>query len=586
MMPLSASVNELRTNDCQWRAFTTEGHCVVLAPPGSGKTKLLATRMAYDLVNNIPEPHGAVCVTLTNAATDELRQRVEALGVPGRPCLFVGTVHSFALSRIIVPFAAVVGRPELAHVSIASKAEETSAFNAALDSVFPAGADRRYVRSTIDISRKRFASDVDWARHGEGVREVARRYLDNLHNRGLIDFIELIEIAVDFVENHRAVRTVLNARYPHVYIDEYQDLAPGLDRLVKALCFDYITGSQLFAVGDPDQAILAFTGTRPELLIELSQRSDVTTVQLEKNYRCGREIIRVANLMKQGTSTVVGDRDGGNVSATHCPHGFAAQCLQAAQRVHEERANGTPLHEIVVICPINEQCETAANILRQQGIAAFFRNNDHYRTTLVTAFIEGCSAWATLGRERSNYRLGSLLRQWQSILARQWDRESDVELVELLINVVERQDEPADQLVTELKNLGLANALKRAPLADDVIEVANMTRALTTGPLRGLSIHDLAERARKIDRVEVTTMTSSKGLEFDIVHMLGIDQNRVPFFTSLNNPEDMKEDRRKFYVSLTRARNEVHIYYSGYVEWSKRIDRSGPSMFLKELGLI
>ncbi|MBV9481151.1 MAG: UvrD-helicase domain-containing protein [Acidobacteria bacterium] len=143
MNRLSASVNDLKTNDRQWQAFTTEGHCIVLAPPGSGKTKLLTTRMAFDLMNKIPEPYGAACVTLTIAAAEELRRRIEELGVPGRATVFIGTVHSFALNRIVVPFAALVGRPELAHASIANKAEEKAAFNSALNSVFPRRADDR-----------------------------------------------------------------------------------------------------------------------------------------------------------------------------------------------------------------------------------------------------------------------------------------------------------------------------------------------------------------------------------------------------------------------------------------------------------
>jgi len=586
MSALTASVDDLRTNDRQWQAFTTQGHCVVLAPPGSGKTKLLATRVAYDLVNKIPEPQGAACVTLTTAATQELRNRIASLGVHDQETMFVGTVHSFALTRIVIPFAAVVGRPELAQVSIANRAQERAAFNAALNTVFPRGTDSRYVQSTIEINRKRFASDEDWARHSDQVREAARRYSDNLHELGLIDFIELIEIAVDFVEHHPLIRRVLNARYPHLYVDEYQDLAPGLDRLVKALCFDYIAGSELFAVGDPDQAILAFTGTRPELLLELSQRSDVTPVHLEKNYRCGQEIIRVASFMKQGKSTVTGDRDGGHVSATHCPEGFAAQCAHAARRVHEVTQDGASLHEIVIICPTNEQCETTANIFRQHGIPAFFRNTDHYRVTLATAFIEGCAAWATLGRELSNYRLGTLLQQWRSVLGQRWERESDVALTQLLMDLAERETEPAPQLIEDLRHIGLTTALTRAPLIDDAIEVANMTRALSTGALQRLSVRDLAERARKVGRVEITTMTSSKGLEFDVVFILGMDQRRIPFFKSLKDPGAMMEDRRKFYVSITRARNEVRLYYSGFVEWKNSTTHAGPSMFLTEIGVL
>lgn len=586
MSRLSASVNDLKDNDRQWKAFTTEGHCVVLAPPGSGKTKLLTTRMAFDLMNKIPEPYGAACVTLTIAATEELRRRVETLGVPSRATIFIGTVHSFALNRIIIPFATLVGRPELAHISIANKAEEKSAFDAALNNVFPYGADRRYVQSTIEVNRKRFATDEDWARHSDNVREVARRYADNLHQRGLIDFIELIELAVDLVEHHRIIRNVLTARYPHLYVDEYQDLAPGLDRLVKALCFDYKSGSELFAVGDPDQAILSFTGTQPKLLIELSQRSDVTLVPLEKNYRCGQKIIRIANLMKQSKSAVVGHRLGGSVSATYCPSGFMAQCVEAVRSVRQASGHDTPLHEIAVICPTNGQCETAASTFRDQGIPAFFRNTAYYRATQVTSFIEGCAAWSTLGCERSNYRLGALLRQWRSVIDRRWERGSDVALVELMMNFASRPDEPARCLLTELLEAGLDTALKRAALADDAIEVKNMAQALTSGPLQGLSVRGLAERARKVNRVEITTMTSSKGLEFDIILLLGIDQNRVPFFASLNNTEDLAEERRKFYVSITRARDEVEIFYSGFVEWKKKIDRAGPSMFLREIGLL
>lgn len=149
-----------------------------------------------------------------------------------------------------------------------------------------------------------------------------------------------------------------------------------------------------------------------------------------------------------------------------------------------------------------------------------------------------------------------------------------------------RPNEPARCLLTELLEAGLATALKRAALADDAIEVKNMAQVLASGPLQGLSVRGLAERARKVDRVEITTMTSSKGLEFDVVLLLGIDQKRVPFFASLNNTEDLAEERRKFYVSITRARDEVRIFYSGFVEWKKKIDRAGPSMFLREIGLL
>jgi DNA helicase-2/ATP-dependent DNA helicase PcrA len=135
--------------------------------------------------------------------------------------------------------------------------------------------------------------------------------------------------------------------------------------------------------------------------------------------------------------------------------------------------------------------------------------------------------------------------------------------------------------------VGLDVALRRGAQADDALNVTAMTAALADGRLADLSVEDLADRSLRTDRVEVTTMTSSKGLEFDIVVILGLDQGRMPFFKSLTNAEELAEDRRKFYVSLTRARDEVHLYYSGFVEWSTgTIRRDGPCMFLYEIGLL
>ena len=242
----------------------------MLAPPGSGKTKLLTTRMAHDLLTKVPLPHGAACITLTNAATDELRRRVDRLGVPPRSTLFVGTVHAFALRQVLIPFATVLGLPQYAAPEFITASQKDQIIEGAINQVFGRGTDIRFARSTVAVNRQRLATPEQWSRAGAEITEVARRYEDELEQRGLIDFQKLVRLAVEFVESHASVRKVLAARYPRLYVDEYQDLAPGLDRLVKAMCFNYRTDTELFAVGDPDQAILAFTGTRPELLEELA----------------------------------------------------------------------------------------------------------------------------------------------------------------------------------------------------------------------------------------------------------------------------------------------------------------------------
>jgi DNA helicase II / ATP-dependent DNA helicase PcrA len=585
MSALAQSIGELRENRPQWKAFETEGHCVVLAPPGSGKTKLLTTRLAFDLTTKILPPHGAACITLTNPAAEELRRRAAALGVEDRANLFIGTVHSFALRRVIEPFANVVGKPHLAKLSIARDSQSTRAYNEVISEVFGTHTDTRYVRSTIEFHRQRLSSEEEWARSGENVRVAARRYEEVLRSRGLMDFLDVVANAVNLVEDHRSVRRVLTAQYRHFYVDEYQDLAPGLDRLVRALCFDYLLGSELFAVGDSDQALYAFTGTRPELLHELGDRTDVKSVELIHNYRCAEAIIEVANRLRPGRTPMRGSRPDGQVEAVLCRNGPSEQLQRAAQTAITASNRGTPLHEIAILCPMNADCEKVAALLRAYGVSAHVRGSE-YRLTTVTRLIEACAAWATLGREGSSFRLGDILRQWRFLLGSRWSRSAEVSLTRILLDYRDKGAEPARLLVGDLLVCGLEGVRTVPAFGDEALELAKMEAALNAGMLRDLSVQALGQRGLKRDRVEVTTMTSSKGLEFDVVILVGLDEGSLPHYLS-DNTEKLAEDRRKFYVSITRARHELVIFYSGYVvtRFGRPI-RNGPSRFLREAALI
>jgi DNA helicase-2/ATP-dependent DNA helicase PcrA len=586
MSSLSESVAELRENPEQWSAFQTEGHCVVLAPPGSGKTKLLATRAAYDLATRIARPHGAACITLTNPAADELRRRIAALGADRRSTFFVGTVHRFALTRIVLPFAHAAGMAEITELKIASQAVREKALNDSVDEALPRATrnDLRLGRSTIEHHRKLMATENEWRLTGSELRAAARLYEARLRGQGLMDFDDVISYAVVLVEQHEFVRRALTARYPHLYVDEYQDLAPGLDRLVRALCFDYRSASELFAVGDPDQAVFGWTGTRPELLIELAESPFVTPIRLEINYRCGTEIIARAHRLLDGRRSVSGKRSGGIVEAHYEPAGFSAQTQAAAQLVLQSQAVGTPLHEIAVLCSTHEECAEAAAALRAAGAPAFARGWE-YDQTPVTLLIEALAAWAVLGQDSSGHRLGDLLRRWRDALGDHWTMNASTALVSLLTAYKGRERESASQFLADVLATGLDAAINARGRSDEAIAVAQMTQALTWGGLAAASVADLAERSRNVDRVQVTTISSGKGREFDMVLLLGADEGKLPHFSSVGDSEKLDEDRRKFYVSVTRARQQVHIFYSGFDERYGRLRRDGPSRFLRLLGL-
>ncbi len=281
MSALRHAIDELRTNERQWEAFRTAGHCAVLAPPGSGKTKLLTTRVAYDLVSGeVPPPQGAACITMTNEAALVLRRRLRELGVVRRPNLFVGTVHSFALARVVAPLAKAAGREDLAGSRVASDRERSEAFQAA----FAAGGfrpdERDEVRTTMNKARQLMDLSGNRMLGGAPIADLARRYQDELVARNRFDFHDLVRHAVDLVSHHSWIAAVLAAAHPRLYVDEYQDLPPGLDRLVRCLALRPSLHATLFAVGDPDQAIFGFAGTEPDLLNRLADEDGVHRVPL------------------------------------------------------------------------------------------------------------------------------------------------------------------------------------------------------------------------------------------------------------------------------------------------------------------
>ena len=585
MTALARSISDLQTNERQWDAFTTEGNCVVVAPPGSGKTKLLTTRMAYVLATKVKAPQGAACLTFSVAAAHELKSRLMALGGDSRPASFVGTVHSFAWNRILLPFAAAAGRSELQGLRIATKAQESTAFKAAVSDYFVAYGDTTNLRSTVDVARKRFYSPAEWAALGPGVAETAEGYRENLRDAGLIDFDGVIEEAVGLVRDSKSLQRVIQSRYPVLFVDEYQDLAPGLDELVKLLCFGDGTPSALFAVGDPDQAVYAFNGANPELLMSLAKRPTVSTVELVVNYRSGIQLIQAAARMKKSAHVVQGVRPGGAIEITYCPRGFEEQVEKLIEGIRKAAADGTPAHEIAVICATNELCIQLGNALNSSSIPAVYRTAD-YRQTEATLFLERCATWCFLGREASGARLSVLLSAWRRLQGSARAASCDVALTQALLGVDPLVPFTATEFIKVIMDAGLSEVLQNDRNSEELTEVEKMLQAVGESRRTEKDVMFLAQRGLKEGRVHVMTMTSSKGLEFSRVYMPCLDEGGVPGYHARKSDDDMVEERRKFYVSLTRAKDYVELLFSGYFEGRYGVDNFGPSRFLFELDLL
>src|SRR5262249_32023240 len=236
------------------------------------------------------EPRGVACITYNNECARELAVRLDALGVQRRNRVFIGTVHSFALTQIILPYARTAQIDIPADFRVATQAAQRTALEVAYDRVISRGEDPqswrltmdRYRRSNLDRESERWNEDAETA-------HLIEAYEAELRRQRLIDFDDMPLLAVRALRQHPWLQRAILAKYPVLVVDEYQDLGTALHRIVMGLCFT--TGVRLFAVGDIDQSIYGFTGANPMLLQRLAARPDVEAVPLRLNYRCGARIV-------------------------------------------------------------------------------------------------------------------------------------------------------------------------------------------------------------------------------------------------------------------------------------------------------
>ena len=325
-------------------------------------------------------------------------------------------------------------------------------------------------------------------------------------------------------------------------------------------------------------------GTQPQLLRQLGERAGVQKVELEVNYRSGQDIIDASLEVLGEARTIRGINEGGDI-VIHAPtDGDEGQREFGLQLVRDALTQGVPPEEITVLSYSGRERDLVAAKLRDAGIPTYARSEDDYRTTAATMAVEALASYA--GQESPDLlQLADLLDTWAALPGAEGDHKQTVAVVDLLTNT--NSDEAASDFLEALVPLGLDHLTTARADASDGVEIQRMRAALRTGgTLSGMTVEALGRRARAQGCVMAATIHGVKGLEFDVVILLDAEEGRLPHWGTINsgNPGDMDEDRRKFYVSLTRAKKRVHIVWAGW-----RISRAGnrysvdPSRFLRSL---
>ena len=238
---------DLVGNPGQQAAYESTGHCVVLAGPGSGKTKTLVLKLARIMAEDVRVPRGAACITYSQECARELTRRLERLGLREATNLFVGTVHGFCLRHLLMPYGRLADLPVPFPLTVATQQQSSQLLEQVGDRLFGVKHPNkpmdlgRHRRSILDRGTAIWRSEEELAAWTEGYEAELRR-------AGLIDFDDLVIFGQRVVSEFDWVLPLLQSKFPVLAVDEYQDLGVALHRIVKRMAFD--GGVRLFAVGE------------------------------------------------------------------------------------------------------------------------------------------------------------------------------------------------------------------------------------------------------------------------------------------------------------------------------------------------
>lgn len=570
-LALSRALSDLDNNPEQRSAARERGHCVVLAGPGSGKTKTLTIAMARTLIEDVPEPRGVACITYNNECAIELESRLAKFGISGGGRSFVGTVHSFALSQVIAPYARCIPGLLPEDFRVANKAQSRAAVEAAYDKVFSAAGDPHDRWKFAEEKRRRDVDRTLPAWHGQNPELAAfiEAYEAELRRQGLIDFDDMPLIAFRMVKEQAWIGDALRARFPVLFVDEYQDLGHALHELVLLLCFE--KGIRLFAVGDADQSIYGFIGANPQLLQSLIQRHHVTTIRLRFNYRSGARIIR-ASLGALGEERDYRGIDGapeGELTYWPVQAGHPMQAAHIAKTILPALfARGFKPDQLAVLYRAAWLGDKVAEALEDADIP-FVRTDGNAlvkRSSRLARFVESCASWATGGWREADPPFGRLLSQANALVY--GGRASEAEelalsrqLISFLRSSID-SDETTNAWLRRLcrELIGPWRVLSRN--ADQEWELCSEMVA-RTDPARDqdMPLNIFAGRVDGTGRVTLSTLHSAKGREFDAVIMFGINADDIPNWRDKKTDRALREARRLFYVGVTRPRKELCLVY-------------------------
>ena len=580
-------------------------HALILAGAGSGKTRVLTTRIAWLLATGSVSPAGLLAVTFTNKAAREMLVRITSM-LPLNPRgLWVGTFHGLC-NRMLRLHHRDAGLPST--FAILDSADQLAAIKRAMKTLvldeerFPARASANYINGNKENGRR--AADAEaWDDYSRVQRSVYAEYEAQCRREGVVDFAELLLACYELLQRNQALREHYCDRFKHILVDEFQDTNALQYAWLKLLAGET---NAMFAVGDDDQSIYAFRGARVGNMLDFQKDFTVRhVIRLEQNYRSHGNILAAANAVIEHNSNRLGKQlwtseDSGELLRIYEAATDSEEAGFLVDEISQQHRDGVALDEIAILYRSNAQSRVIEHALVAAGIAyrvygglrfyerqeikhalAYLRlisnetddnallriinfpargiGNRTIETIQDTARAGGMSLWQAACSSGSGRSAAAVGRFVQMIDAMRQNAQG-LPLPQLVTMVLAmsglhdhyRNDKDGEERVANLDELVNAAA---AFVSEDENDLATF---LGNASLEG-GDHE-AQPGQQA--VQLMTIHAAKGLEFHTVFLSGIEEGLFPHDNSLSDAQGLQEERRLMYVALTRARRRLYLSLS------------------------
>ena len=625
---------------------------LILAGAGSGKTRVLTTRIAWLIQTGQVSPHGILAVTFTNKASREMLTRISAMLPINTRGMWVGTFHGLC-NRMLRAHHRDAGLPQT--FQILDTQDQLALIKRLLKSrnvdeeKYPPRDLQYFINGNKEAGR-RAASTQAYDDHSRRLIELYAEYDRQCAREGVVDFAELLLRCFELLSRHEILREHYCRRFSHILVDEFQDT----NRL-QYLWLKLLAGAQnaIFAVGDDDQSIYAFRGASAQNMFEFERElAQGRVIKLEQNYRSQGNILDAANALIDHNHTRLGKELWTDAGKGEPLRWFEApsdvdEAAFIVQEVKSLRGEGMRLSEIALLYRSNAQSRVLEHSLFNAGLAyrvygglRFFERQEvkHALAYLRMVanpeddggFLRVVNLPARGVGSRSLEQLQDISRQqgvslWQAAHANPPAGKAGLgvaafsqlieglrqdclglalpEIVELVIEKSglkryyeadrDGQDRIAnlDELVTAAAGFDAEGGALLA--AEDAAAVGSQEETAATGdPRLALLSSFLAHAALEAgdhqapdgtQALQLMTVHSAKGLEFDAVFVNGLEEGLFPHENSLNQADGVEEERRLMYVALTRARRRLYLSHAQTRMLHGQTRYNIASRFLKEI---